>query len=359
MPNVNDLELARIKATHARRGPSGAARLTAAARLESCAIEAERHKKNLDHIEDWLTVSAAFQQLAVEATLTAVTMGGARVISAGIIRFAGTGMVRAAEGGAGSRTALRALASRSLPSGAASSHHFVVAKAAAGTLGRLGAGLLMSGARGVISGQAKDEPGRFCSGLLAGVAGSLLRPASAVRGAIIPASMPGLCGEQSALAVRDLRRFVDRALRRAEPGALAGSITGEIDQRAFDAMIRAVLDADLHGRDLTWEVDRLTAASTQGIAEFANQQEKVIGNQASALARGFDRSREVPFLARRMSNITADLADVAADYASACARWNLWRAVLHCCHQCDIGRDQTNAWIRDTVKEGQRRVSGR
>ncbi|NNF39631.1 MAG: hypothetical protein HKN71_13250 [Gemmatimonadetes bacterium] len=359
MPTPNDLELARLKAAHSRRGPTRSARQTAAARLESCAIEAERHKKNIEHVEFHLSLSAALQQLAVEAILQAVTMGAARMISAGIMntRLA-TPLLCAAEGGGASSAAVRGLAARTLPRGAAATSD-VVAHAAASTLGRLGAAILMASTRGIVSGQLKDDQGRFCMGLLACVAGSLARPAALAQVRALPTSMPGIAGQQGRFVALNLARFEAQALTRAEPGAVSGSLAGTIDQPAFDAMIAALHAADRQGRQVTDHVDRVTASFAAAVAKVASHQEKAIGDDAARRAQATDSSARVPFLARHFSGIEPKLHAVVADYASACARWELWRGVLQTCHQADMGRMQTNDWIRDTVKDGRRRVSGR
>lgn len=290
-------------------------------RLEACTYEYKNWEKQISNTKSALQWSALAQRIGFEAALSAVTMGGARLIASGIQK-AGSGLMASAalRGGAAGRT-VDALAkvgrAAQTPLGGAVLST-TVAEAAANTLGRLGAVMLIQvPVRGLAGDLTWQGFGLALLGSLAGVPGSGATPTAAK----FSQKLGVVLKSGSAISYQNLATSTV-ALAKGYRDVVGIGV--KMDENLVNLATQLKANGSSLGKAVAIKADAAAIAAQQ----FASKNEIRIGKGAATAAKKIKYSDMVPFLARHTSDATSQLKYVSVQYADACARYQVWYNLL-------------------------------
>lgn len=298
-------------------------------RLTYYTDQSNAYSTEISRTQFWLTVSAAFQRIAAEAILTAVTMGAAahltRALSTGwasnsaLAAWLGRGT---ANGGSAAVRFLAATGQASARATASGLPSVIMFEAAANTTARIGATML-------IQQPIRLAAGDFTwKGLGLGLLGALV----------------GRPGAPTGPTFNRLQSVLQRACNVTMPSAGIASYQGALVNLSllakgyndFERTARAgnrdvlalkeLLNAE--GKDATDVLNSLAAVSAAKVYDLAHRHEREVVAGAEKLAGSVNYRAQVPFLAHHFSGITAELRDISVAYAGAEAGRQLWMNVL-------------------------------
>lgn len=265
-------------------------------------------KKQLDYYNSELAVSAACEQIALEAALSAVTLGAAGVIG----RRLASAAIRSESiivNGRAART-LGVLATRS-PGVTATAYEagglarrLQITRVACMTLGRLSAALLQQPVRMVIGQDFTWQ------GLAVGLLTAVGVPGPGTDGWVKATSSGAIASWQGANVI----------LGTLAKGLPAYSRTNLSQSRDYLALVNTGVDVP---STIQAKSDELSKATV----DYAKETEGPLGRDTASRVQSQDFSGKVPFLARHLSNAPQHVRNYTSRLTAISAQYQLWSGV--------------------------------